>query len=153
MVDVKIRQAGEGEPPPERPTAAVETPSARIIAQAADTVRVTDGRGRSIGIRKIGVLDRARLFEMIGAENSKNESFLSIAVPAYMVVEINGVAMRRPLTRRELDARITELDDDGLEAVNLGIMKHFAPPDAEGDPGTVAADAKETLKNGAGTPA
>lgn len=156
MVDVTIRQAGatgDGAAPTERQAAAAATPSARIIAQASEIVRVTDSRGRSIGIRKIGVLDRARLFEMIGPENSKNESFLSIAVPAYMVVELNGVAMRRPLTRRELDARITEIDDDGLEAVNVGILENFASADPEGDPQAAADEAKEKLKNGAGTPA
>jgi hypothetical protein len=86
---------------------------------------VTDSRGRSIGIKKPTVLQRLRLFEIVGAENSKNEMYLGYASLALLVVEIDGEHLGAPTSKREMEALVQQLDDDGLNAVAAEAARQF----------------------------
>jgi hypothetical protein len=138
--------------PPPNPPVPVQTPSQAITAAANEIIRVADSRGRILGFRKLGVLEKARMFQILGPEDAKNEPYLAFAVPAFMTVEIDGrplppLASRpnTPAARVALDGVITLLGDEGIEAVNQGIIKHFGEQaEAEGGPQNAGI---ETVKN------
>jgi hypothetical protein len=119
-----------------------ETPSQGIVRAANQVTQVTDARGRVIGVKKIGALDRMRMFEAVGAENSKNEPYLGYASLAFHVGSIDGDPVTRPGTKAQLEALIQRLDDDGMNAVAEKL------PDLYGQSG----DAEALLKNASGTP-
>ncbi len=100
-----------------------ETPSQSIVKAANTSEAVTDARGRSIGIKKMGPLDRLRFFELIGAENSKNEQYVGYAALAYMVVSIDGEAVIRPTSKAHLEALVNRLDEDGMDAVAVHLSE------------------------------
>ncbi len=106
-----------------------ETPSESIIKAANKVITVTDDRGRQIGIKKLGPLDRMKLFEVCGPENSKNEAYLGYASLAFCVSAIDGEPVPRPSSRAHLEVLIQRLDDDGLNAVGQGVQEHFVPKD------------------------
>jgi hypothetical protein len=122
--------------PLEQPAPAAPKPSEQLIARANQVIQ--------IGIRRMSVLESARFFELLGPDNSRNEAFLALAVPAYLAVEIDGEPMHRPMTRRELDARMQLLDEAGIEAVNGAIIEHW---------GAAEAASGDDLKNERGTQA
>jgi hypothetical protein len=130
--------------PLEQPAPAAPKPSEQLIARANQVIRTMDGSGRQIGSRRMSVLESARFFELLGPDNSRNEAFLALAVPAYLAVEIDGEPMHRPMTRRELDARMQLLDEAGIEAVNGAIIEHW---------GAAEAASGDDLKNERGTQA
>ena len=119
-----------------------ETPSETIIKAANVTVKVIDARGRSIEIRKLKTLDRMRLFELVGAENSMNDRYLGHATLAYSVVSIDGTPLGRPATKLALEGIVQQLDDDGFEAVAKGSVEHFLPKEESLD------QVKADIKNG-----
>lgn len=106
------------------------TPSEEIIQQANRSFSVTDARGRKIGIKKIGALDRMKLFEAVGPENCKNEAYLGYASLAFHVISIDGEPEMRPANQRQLEALVQRLDDDGFEAVAQGVKDHFVPAES-----------------------
>lgn len=122
-----------------------ETPSQAIVKAASQTAAVTDPRGRSISLRKLNALDRMKLFELVGADNAKNEQYLGYATLAYMVAAIDGESAPRPTTKLQLEAMVQRLDDDGLEAIG----NHFAE---QAEALKESGDGTDALKNGSSTP-
>ena len=111
----------------------VQTPSQALTAAANEIIRVTDARGRVIGFRKLGILEKKRMYQALGAEDSKNDAVvLGFALPAYMAVEIDGNQLP-PLgfaqaSQIALDGRIALLDQEGIDAI-LGYFADAAAPD------------------------
>lgn len=91
-------------------------PSEEIVAAANEIAYVTDGRGRRIGLKKPSLLAQYRLVELLG-DSAKNETFLGMVMPIVMVCEIDGDKVPSPSTRRELDALIQRVEEDGLAAI------------------------------------
>lgn len=123
-----------------------ETPSQSIVKAANKAVTVTDTKGRSLGVRKMPLLDRMRMFEAIGPENSKNEAYVGYAALACSVVSIDGEEVSRPTSKIQLEALLQRLGDEGINAV----ADHF-----ESEAKAAVADAeaaKAALKNGSSTP-
>jgi hypothetical protein len=114
-----------------------ESPSAELIAQAKKEFEIIDDKGRIIKLRKPGVLSQFRLVEMLG-ESAQNQVYVGMCLPLTYITTIDGesVTMR---TKRELEALIQRLDDEGVEAVCAGVMEHFGKVDADA--------AKEQVKN------
>lgn len=100
-----------------------ETPSEAIIKDAQRPATATDAAGRQIGVRRMGPLDRLKMFEVIGPENSKNEPYLGYAALAFHVGSIDGEPVARPATKLQLEALIQRLGDDGLEAVGAALQE------------------------------
>jgi len=123
-------------------TPQVETPTQAVVKAANQIHTATDAQGRKIGVKKLNALDRMRMFEAIGAENSKNEMYLGYASLAYHVASIDGEPISRPANKLQFEALIQRLDDDGLNAVAEAVAKLIAPEQAD----------EETLKNESGTP-
>ena len=117
-----------------------EAPSEAVLKAANAVQTVKDARGRMIGIKKIGVVDRMHLFEVIGGELVKNEAYFSWAAAAFMVSSIDDDPVVRPTSKRELEALIQLLDDDGLNAVAKWAEENLGAGNAD--------EAKAAIKNG-----
>lgn len=122
-----------------------DTPSQSLIKAANQAANVFDSRGRTIGIKRLQLLDRMKMFEVIGPENSKNETYMGYAALAFSVISIDDAPVPRPSNRIQFDALLQNLGDEGIEAV----AGHFA---AEASLGQDAGGHGDTLKNGSGTP-
>lgn len=105
-------------------------------AQDAEAPKVVNGvvnlglkDGRQIGVRRMGPMDRMRMCSIIGAENSRNEIYLSMAVPAYCAATIDGDPVPRPQTVLALEAVADRLGDAALLQITLAIAEHFPEAD------------------------
>lgn len=119
------------------------TPSREILERANRIVRVSDARGRTLGIKRPGVLERLRLYEIVGPQNTENRKYLGLAGAAFCAVELDGEALALPATRRELEARLILLGEEGVDAINRALEKQRQEPGGDAT--------EETLKNVPGT--
>ncbi len=133
MAEVKIHTEAPG-----------ETPSQSIVRAANQPATITDAKNRAIVLKKLTPLDRLKLFEVIGPDNSKNEAYVGYAALAFLVASIDGEAVARPANKIQLEALVQRLDDDGMDA----IAAHLA---AQAEEQTEAAT-PDALKNGSSTP-
>lgn len=81
------------------------------------TSTITDNRGRTIIVRKLSALDRMRVFEMLGGTLSDNMQYVAYAMVAACVTDIDGVKEPFPNNKRQLEAMVATLGDEGIEAV------------------------------------
>ena len=102
------------------------SPSARIIAQAASTLTIVDADGRSLVMRRLGALDRLRLYKVIGASLGTNAPYLGIAMLAVSVCSVDGVPMPPPGTEAQLEALVARLGDAGIAAA-AAAMRQLEP--------------------------
>jgi hypothetical protein len=102
----------------------IDTPSQQAIAKAAQEFVVEDARGRRITLKKPAVLAQYRLIEVAG-ETAKNEVYMGMVLPLIFVTAIDEEAVYQPTTKLQLEALITRLDEDGIEAVMKGCKAHF----------------------------
>ena len=86
------------------------------------TDEVVDARGRLLGLRRLSVLDRLRLYEAAGAELSRNDRWLGLAVLAASVAAIDGVPVPIPASKAGIEAAVQRLDEAGLAAVAAGLV-------------------------------
>lgn len=93
------------------------------------TLAITLGDGRNVIVRRMGPMDRMRMCSIIGSENSKNEIYLSMAVPAYCAAQIDGDNLPRPQTVLALEAVADRLGDAALLQITLAIAEHFPEAD------------------------
>jgi hypothetical protein len=120
----------------------MDTPSQEIIKAGNLTAVVVDDNNRSITIKRVGPLDRMRLFEIIGADNVKNEAYFGYAILAYHVIEIDGVPTPKPTTKLSLEGLVQRLDDAGLVAIAKGVTEKLGVQKTED------ADQADAIKNG-----
>src|ERR1700690_4128722 len=141
MSDVRVRSAGPAPPEMHEPTAtdrmAAHTPSQIIVRGANEVTRFQDSKGRTIGIKRLSTIERARMFRMLGPEDSRNEAYMSFAFPCFCVVEIDGEILppmtapsRQATIQTALEGLMARLGDEGLQAVNEAIIEHWGA-DAE----------------------
>lgn len=109
------------------------TPSGRIIAAAQTQKETTDTKGRRLTYRRLGALDRARLFKAIGPTNATNAPYMGMAMLAASVTSIDNVPTIFPTRDAEIEAAIAKLDDAGLDAVATALALEFMPVQPEGD--------------------
>ena len=110
-----------------RVTLHADTPSESIVKAAQQSGMAKDAGGRDIGIKKMQALDRLKMFEVIGPENSKNEPYLGYAALAFHVTSIDGEPIGRPANKLQLESLIKQLGDEGMEAVGEALQAMFAP--------------------------
>lgn len=99
-------------------------PSEEVVKASAAEVTVTDSRGRSISLKKPNLLSQYRLVEILGEAGDYN-AYRTMCLPLIYVSAIDGEAVFQPANKRELEALIQRLDEDGLIAINEGLQKHF----------------------------
>ncbi len=99
----------------------MEGPSARIVAQANAAIQVSDREGRLLTLRRMGALDRLRLFKAIGPVLAQNPPYLGMAMLASSVTAIDDVPVPAPATEAQIEALISRLGDSGIAAVADGL--------------------------------
>lgn len=108
------------------------TPSQQVVAKATAETVITDGRGRSIRLKKPGVLAQFRLIEVLG-DTAKNEVYMSMVLPLIFVTEIDGETIFPPARKSEVEALIQRLDEDGISAVQAAVVQSFGNSNPEAD--------------------
>ncbi len=114
------------------PVPTAPTPTEQIIAKAAAEVVITDPRGRTIKLRKPGVLAQFRLIEALG-DTARNEVYVGMVMPLLYIATIDGEPAFPPSKKSEVEALIQQLDEDGISAISEAVFKNFGQsnPDAE----------------------
>lgn len=140
----KVTIKGEGDhAAPE----ATETPSAELIRKAMQDEVVTDERGRQLKMRKPGVLAQYRLIEALG-DLASNQTYMQMVNPLLYLGAIDGDLVMLPSNKREVEALIQRLDDDGLGAVMGWYFANVIGPTQDAiESATKAAEQKAALKN------
>jgi hypothetical protein len=98
------------------------TPSGRIVAAANAEKETKDILGRSIFYRRLGALDKARLFKAVGPQNAPNAPYVGMALLASSATMVDGVPLPFPATDAMIEAAIARLGDEGLEAVAAALV-------------------------------
>jgi hypothetical protein len=101
-----------------------DTPSQAIVREANGVFIVRDVNGREIGIKKLNALERLKMLKVIGGFNDNALGYASLA---FHVASIDGNIVNRPVTEAQVESIIQKLDDEGLNAVSIGIVEHFDP--------------------------
>lgn len=125
-------------PPSAKPPAAARvtvhtTPSQELVQQASKAAEITDRRGRKFKLVKPSVLAQYRIVKVVGADTAANQTYMMMIMPLLFVQEIDGETVMFPNSELELEALIQRLDDDGVEAVALGVQENWGNQDPEAD--------------------
>lgn len=107
----------------------MQGPSERLLEAAQHEETVRDAQGRRIVLRRLGALDKLRLFEAAGPVLSGNDRWLGMAVLACSVTAIDDVPWPMPANKQGVEAMVQRLGDDGITAVSQAL----APADADAD--------------------
>ncbi|MGI4941026.1 MAG: hypothetical protein ACRYHQ_10785 [Janthinobacterium lividum] len=126
----------------------VDTPSARIVAAAGVALHAVDEAGRALELRRLGALDKLRLFKALGPVLSQNAPYLGMAMLASSVTAIDGVPVPPPVTEAQVEQMVGRLGDGGIAAVAealrpAGAMEDGAAAGEDGAMGGSAADRRE----------
>lgn len=100
------------------------TPSEEIIQAQNQEFVVTDKRGRKITLKKPGILMQYKLVEILG-DSSSNQRYLAMVMPLLFVTSIDNLPVHRLADKRQIDALLERLDEDGLSAVMEGVNENF----------------------------
>lgn len=115
-----------------------QTRSAEIIAAAAQTVTVTDARGRKIEVRRPSNVTRRNARKAMSAESQAKPALMAEAMMAFLVVSIDGAIEPPPSFETAVEALQDRLGDEGLAAI-ADALDELMP--AQRDP---VADAKNS---------
>ena len=119
MAQVTIKKAGE-------------TPTDRVVNAANERTVVTDSKGRTIEVRKLTPLDRMRMSRAAGSENATNQPYMVYALVAFSTANIGGHEKMIPQSQGHLEAVISELGEEGYEAVLSAVIEMHGEQ-SEGD--------------------
>lgn len=114
---------------PERATA---TPSQEIVRSASDEFTIQDENGRSITLKKPGILAQYRLIEMMG-DSAQNQVYMGMVLPILYVTAIGGDPVPAPAKKIQVEALISRLDDAGVTAVMAAINERFGAQSQDED--------------------
>lgn len=120
----------ERKPPRVQVTSAEGGAAQQLVTATQAPVQVTDAQGRKITLKRPGVLAQYRLVELLG-DTAKNEVYMGMVLPLIFVTSIDDEAVAQPTTKRQVEALIQRLSDDGVKAVMEGVQGHFAPANEE----------------------
>ena len=115
-----------------------KTPTKEIVAGPSNTTETIDARGRVYSLRKPSVLSQYRLIEMVGGHAASNPVYMNMVMPLLYIDKIDDDNAINVSTKRELEALIKRLGDDGVEAVMMEVQKHWHPVDPD--------EAKDSIK-------
>jgi len=108
------------------------TPTQEILAKASEESSVVDSTGRTIKIKKPGVLAQFRLIEALG-ESAQNQTYMRMVLPLIYVTAIDELAVHQPRSKMQVEALIQQLDEAGVEAVMNHVQEIFGKSDPEQD--------------------
>ncbi len=107
------------------------TPSSRLVAAAEAVVAVIDAQGRTLAVRRLGALDRLRLFKAAGAGLVGNAGWMGMATLACSVSAIDDVPVPAPASEAQVEALVARLGDDGIAAVAAVLSPPSEAPTGE----------------------
>jgi hypothetical protein len=113
-------------------------PSEELIAQATSEVSIVDTKGRTIKIKKPGVLAQYRLVEILG-DSASNQIYMNMVLPLIYVTQIDDDVLPALGSKREVESLIQRLDEDGISSVIQAVQDNFGTRNPEAD--------KQALKN------
>lgn len=90
-------------------------PSEEIV-KTANIVETVVAGDMTIGLKKPNVLRQYQIVEVVG-ESAKNAVYMSMIMPLLWVVSIDGDDQPFISTKLELEALITRLGEDGIDAI------------------------------------
>lgn len=94
-----------------------DTPTTQVINKAMAPTQVEDSLGRTIKLRKPGVLAQFRLIEMLGGHASTNDVYMGMVAPLMYISAIDDDDAIVIGTKTELEALIQRLGEEGIQAV------------------------------------
>ena len=92
-------------------------PQSRIVAAADTATTITDTLGRRLVLRRLGALEKLRLFKAVGPQLGQNEPYLAMALLASAVVAIDDLPLPAPANEGQIEMIVQKLGDEGLAAV------------------------------------
>ena len=95
----------------------MDTPSSRLIAAAHAASDIRDAEGRKLSIRRMGALDRLRLFKAAGPQLASNPAWMGMAAVACSVISIDDVPIPAPASEPHVEALVARLGESGIAAV------------------------------------
>jgi hypothetical protein len=120
-------------PPPSAPITHMAAPPPAAMPAPSNagknTATATDSKGRKITVRRLLPVHRLRLFAIAG-ELSKNESWMSLGMLAWAISSIDGEPMQ-PNSIREIEACLSALGDEGLQAAAEAFVSLMGPRDED----------------------
>lgn len=123
-------------------------PSAEVVRSANQDIEVTSKDGRRLTVRSLTPRKRMNVFAAIGPELSANQSYWGVAMLAVAVISIDGESVTTPNTRREIEALVDRLGDDGLFAVGRALAEIAGIElDEQGNVRAGSGDEKSYAKN------
>jgi hypothetical protein len=102
------------------------------IGKTVETFTKEDKLGRVISLRKPGTLAQYRFVEMLG-KSADSETYMNMVMPLRYVVGIDDDLAIPCGTKRELEALIQRLGEEGIAAVMEAVTEHFAGADPAKD--------------------
>ncbi|HVC15972.1 MAG TPA: hypothetical protein VNE18_01590 [Rhodanobacter sp.] len=112
----------------------------------AELTILTDAKGRRITFKTMTVLDQSRIIRIIGRADpmdAQNQPYVSMAMAACSVTDIDGVPRPAPVKPEHIEAAIDALGDEGYAALIV---------DTQARAGELE-NAAASAKNSAATPA
>lgn len=107
-------------------------PTQEVLAKANEETTVVDATGRTIKIKKPGVLAQYRLIEALG-DSAQNQTYMAMVLPLIYVTAVDDLAVLQPKTKLQVEALIQMLDEAGIEAVMRHVQETFGATDPEQD--------------------
>lgn len=96
------------------------------VDQKPKFVSIQDTRGRTIQLRTLDPLQKSRIVMAVGGENASNSIYMgAFALPAASVVYIDDVGFGLPQTLKQVDAVLSELGVEGMEAIEKHMMAEY----------------------------
>lgn len=129
--------------PPAAP-AASDSPAQDLIRRAMQPEDIKDERGRVLSVRKPGPLAQYRILEAVGPETAANTTYMQMVNPLLYLGAIDGDPVHLPTSKREVEALILRLDDDGLGALMAWYMANVIAPTMDA---VKAAEEAAAIKN------
>ena len=99
-----------------------ETPSQSVARTAQEIATQTDARGRLITVNRLNALQYYRLTKAMGL-TANNPASMDLAVIASSVRRIDAMDVAMPLSEREVEFLMQQLDFDGLAAAGEALKK------------------------------
>ena len=94
---------------------------------------LTDTLGRKLTLRKLTVLDQARMMRAIGPVQASNDPYRTLVQLAFMVTDIDGVPVPFPTNEAQIDAAIGRLKDEGYLALGAYFKSEVDKAQAEAE--------------------
>lgn len=83
--------------------------------------------GMRLKIRKPRNVAQLRLVSIVGAEDAKNQVYMSLVGPLLWIESIDDEPIGMLVSKRELEALFERIGDEGLTAIVEHIAKELAP--------------------------